>query len=240
MPGKGDINPATGKPYAVNPSTGQWDDNYWANVVEPQLRSKYGGGNSGGGGSGAGAVDPVELARKIQQFNVQANQPAIQTLQGQQDSLKDQYSKLLSSVLAEGTVAQNQAIGATNAELARRGITGDSFLAQQTIGSALLPVTAMQQSAAAQVGMGSAQDLNTLAANIASLQAGNPESAINAVPAFAGLQALPSQIALTQAQAGAAGFVPIQPGGYLYNGGANNLINPLQLALKQMGINITG
>ena len=44
MPSKGDINPVTGKAYAINPSTGVWDDNYWANTVEPQLKGQYGGG----------------------------------------------------------------------------------------------------------------------------------------------------------------------------------------------------
>ena len=37
MPEKQDINPSTGQAYAVNPATGQWDDNYWATVVEPQF-----------------------------------------------------------------------------------------------------------------------------------------------------------------------------------------------------------
>jgi len=46
MPNKGDINPETGKAYAVNPSTGVWDDNYWATVVEPQLKSGGGGGGT--------------------------------------------------------------------------------------------------------------------------------------------------------------------------------------------------
>lgn len=41
MPSKSDINPDTGKPYAVNPATGAWDDNYFAQVVEPQLRNIY-------------------------------------------------------------------------------------------------------------------------------------------------------------------------------------------------------
>lgn len=39
MPSKTDINPKTGLAYAVNPQTRQWDDNYWSNVVEPNLRS---------------------------------------------------------------------------------------------------------------------------------------------------------------------------------------------------------
>lgn len=42
MPKKSDINPQTGLPYAVNPATGQWDDNYWANVVEPKLKATNG------------------------------------------------------------------------------------------------------------------------------------------------------------------------------------------------------
>ncbi len=43
MPSKTDINPKTGQMYAVNPATGNFDDNYWANVVEPQLRASAGG-----------------------------------------------------------------------------------------------------------------------------------------------------------------------------------------------------
>lgn len=42
MPNKGDINPITNKPYAVNPNTGVWDDTYWAEVVEPALKQQYG------------------------------------------------------------------------------------------------------------------------------------------------------------------------------------------------------
>lgn len=33
---KTDINPATGKQYGINPNTGVWDDNYFANVTEKQ------------------------------------------------------------------------------------------------------------------------------------------------------------------------------------------------------------
>lgn len=39
----GDKNPATGKPYAINPASGNWDDNYFAKT--------YGGGSSNPGGS---------------------------------------------------------------------------------------------------------------------------------------------------------------------------------------------
>ncbi len=46
MPTKNDINPATGKPYGVNPNTGVWDDNYWSNVVEPKLKAQSGSSGS--------------------------------------------------------------------------------------------------------------------------------------------------------------------------------------------------
>lgn len=36
---KFDINPATGRQYGINPATGVQDDNYWAQVVEPGLKS---------------------------------------------------------------------------------------------------------------------------------------------------------------------------------------------------------
>lgn len=42
MPGKFDTNPQTGKPYGWNPATNSIDDNYWAQVVEPQLKATYG------------------------------------------------------------------------------------------------------------------------------------------------------------------------------------------------------
>lgn len=45
MPSKSDINPNTGLPYAINPQTGIWDDNYFANVVEPQLKGLASTGN---------------------------------------------------------------------------------------------------------------------------------------------------------------------------------------------------
>lgn len=48
MPSKADINPATGKAYAINPQTGVWDDNYWANTVEPSLKAQYSTDKSSG------------------------------------------------------------------------------------------------------------------------------------------------------------------------------------------------
>jgi len=45
-----DINPATGKGYAINPSSGAWDDNYFA--------QNFGGGSGGSSGGGQGPSIP--------------------------------------------------------------------------------------------------------------------------------------------------------------------------------------
>lgn len=159
------------------------------------------GGNGGAGGNS----DPLALAKAAQQLQIQANQPAIQTLQGQQQSLKDQYSSLLASVLNQGTVASNYAQRAENTLLGQRGIVdpNSAFYGQQMT-QALLPVTAQNQSAAANVGAGSAQDLNALAAQIAAFQAGNVPNALTFGGQISGQQtALQQAIQAAQIQGSA-------------------------------------
>lgn len=147
------------------------------------------------------AQDPLYYVKQAQQLQVQANQPAIQTLQTQQTNLGSAYSDLLKSVLQQGTVASNYAQVGENTLLGQRGITDNtSPLFQQQMAQALLPVTAQNQAAAGSVGVGSAQDLNQLATQIASLQAGNVPGALSYGQNISGLQnAL--QVAQTQATA---------------------------------------
>lgn len=66
MPQKGDINPATGKAYAVNPATGVWDDTYWATVVEPRLKS-------GGGAAGTGSTADQLMQASVNLYDTQWN-----------------------------------------------------------------------------------------------------------------------------------------------------------------------
>lgn len=206
------------------------------------LREQAQGGGATSGAttttSGAG-TDPVALARQIQQFQVQANQPQVQALQTVQQGLPQQYASLLADIKGQGTVAQNYAQRAENTLLGQRGIVDpNSAIYGQEMTGALLPVTQQYGQLAAQVGRGSIQDVNTLAANIAALQAGNPATSLSGAYQLGGLQQqaalLPSQVALTQAQAGqigtAARYVTI-PGVGLYDiqsrqiiqGGLNNM-----------------
>ncbi len=189
---------------------------------------------TGGNPIGPGGSDPMSMVKAAQQYQVQQNQPAIQTLQGQQGNLQSQYSELLKSVLGQGSVAMNTATAGENTLLGQRGITNDSPLYAQQMTQAQLPVTAQNQSAAAQVGMGSAQDINSLAQAIASLQAGNVPNALS----YGGnMSSLSLQAPLVQAQANQANFIPI-PGVGVYNASTGKMVS--STGLTSTGRTIVG
>jgi hypothetical protein len=181
---------------------------------------------TGGNPIGPGGSDPMAMVKAAQQFQVQANQPSIQTLQGQQGSLSSAYSELLKSVLGQGSVAMNTATTGENTLLGQRGITNDSPLYAKEMTSAQLPVTATNESNAAQVGMGSAQDINQLAGQIAGLQAGNVP---NALTYGGGISSLQLQAPLVAAQANQANFIPI-PGVGVYNAQTGKMISSTGLS----------
>lgn len=158
--------------------------------------------------SSSGSSDPLALAQAAQQLQVQANQPAIQTLQTQYNpdtgtgSLVDKYKALLDSITASEQPALNSVITATNNELGKRGITGDSTLGQQQIAEAQAPVSTSFGQTLAQTGLSEQQDLGGLAAQIASLRAGNVGNGLTFASGITG-----SQNSLAAAQAAAAAQV---------------------------------
>ncbi len=188
---KTDINPATGKAYAVNPSSGVWDDNYWANVVEPQLKSS--GGMSGGSTSG-GANSIASTAQQLLQMQQQANQPAIQSLQaslpeiqnkfaqtgqylqGQVGNLQSRYDALLKSITGQQGQETQRTATATSSELGRRGISSQSGLYDQTINKALNPINETYAGALSQTGLQKESDI----ANLLNMISGNTASSVEA------------------------------------------------------------
>lgn len=196
--------------------------------LNPVQQSRYNELSQGGGGN---PNDPLAMAKAIQQFQVQANQPAVQGLQQRQQDLPGQYASLLAEIKGSGTVATNQATTAENTLLGQRGITNDSPLYGQQMSQALLPVNHQYGQLTANLGQGSITDMNTLASNIASLKAGNPETSITGANALGGLQlqaqAMPAQIGLAQAQAGAqtaqGRYIPI-PGVGVWDTQANKML----------------
>lgn len=156
MPSKTDINPSTGKAYAVNPKTGNWDDNYWATVVEPSLKSQFQTAQSAS--SSSSFSDPQSSIKEAIRMTQEANKPAVESLrasmpevsqkyaqtktqlQGQSSSLEERYKNLLSSIKGQGESDVNRQTVITSNELGKRGITGDSTIAQQEIQNATSPL----------------------------------------------------------------------------------------------------
>ena len=105
---KTDINPATGKQYAVNPATGHWDDSYWAEVVEPKLKSQYGGGSSGGGGTSEEYIKQLietltkEVVPKAIEFDSEAARKAAEEEWG------PYYEEILEDYLAQVSVGKER------------------------------------------------------------------------------------------------------------------------------------
>lgn len=115
MPSKTDINPVTGQMYAVNPATGNFDDNYWANVVEPQLRS---GGDDGGGNTAEDLLksfmDPImkeyhDYEKRQVEFDTE-NPWAFDEAQARESSreIVDPYYDQLLSEFIEGVSLQRK------------------------------------------------------------------------------------------------------------------------------------
>lgn len=88
-----------------------------------------------------GALQPV--IDKIQGQSpaiTQAYSGARTTLQNQKTSLNDRYQKLLQDIRNTGKKQVDSATKTTNTELARRGVSGDSTLAQQEIQNTVNPI----------------------------------------------------------------------------------------------------
>lgn len=203
-------------------------------------------GAVGGNTTTTSAVtNPLDLAKQAQQLQIQANQPAIQTLNTQKSSLDQKYDDLLKSIDASQGVALDKQTLATNSELAKRGITADSGIAQTEQASAALPVTTQFGQLKANTGVQREQDLNTLAANIASLQAGNVPGALSFSTGVGSLQNQAQQIANNYSLGTAQLAQPKQtdryvaiPGGGLYDTQTGQTIQGID-ALKS-GVNNNG
>ena len=158
---KFDINPSTGKQYGVNPSSGVQDDNYWAQQVDPVVNKDY-------------------IAQQhVQQQADQAKSDyktgidtAVSGLQTQGTNLDTQYGDLLSKVLGQGTVAMNTATTGENNYLASRGLQSNNGRGLNDLSSAQLAVSQSNQAAASNLSYTEAGLKNTLAQNIAGIQAG--------------------------------------------------------------------
>ncbi len=199
-----------------------------------------------GGDSGGGNVDVVGNAQKLLDFQKQANAPVAAALGSQVPGIQDQYTQLVNSIKGSQQVSRNAQTLTTANTLGGRGLTSDSGVYQQEMNNALLPVDTAYGGLLAQTNVGSIQDLQSLALQIANLNAGNPETAIPNALQYGGLQNQAAQVAASiqnaQTQANSAlavakanpyaalgsyGVINTQTGGIDYSG--------LSKLLQQLG-----
>lgn len=156
---------------------------------------------AGGAGSGA-ASDPLETARKLRQFTIDSNQPAIASLQssipetsarfetertrlsGEKEPLKQRYQNLLSEV----TRRESADIGAvqrrTGQEFGYRGIPASSTLYQDELIRAESPIRQAYAGQAKDVGLeqeNSLRGIDNLIANMAGQETEAKRSIQNAI-----------------------------------------------------------
>lgn len=224
----------------INPQTGVWDDNYFA-----QNQSKSSGGSSGG--------DIASIAQQQLKMYQDANAPAINSLQSsipeigkkyqlqseqltaQRKPLEDRYKNLLDQVTSSQRAEEQRTGIATSRELGRRGISADSGLYDQTVNEKLSPVTQFYTGQAKDIGITQEQnmsELNNLIANLAPQQTADERQVLNAI---------------AQLQAGAGGNA-ISSAMQIYNQqqeqarqqqliAAQQPANDLEMRIKQQALN---
>lgn len=201
-----DINPSTGKAYAINPSSGNWDDNYF---------SKNFGGASSGGSSGGN--DIASLAQQQMKMYQEANKPVVQSLeaqiptigqkyaqtgqylQTQVGNLDERYKGLLDSIKG---LQQNdvQAVTTnTSQELGRRGISAEGGLFGKTVNEAVQPVNRGYAGQISSLGATQQSALDSLLNQISGLPTQQTQEEQAVRTAIAQLQAGGNTTGITQA-----------------------------------------
>lgn len=180
----------------INPNSGVWDDNWYAQQ-----------NSNGGGSSGGGAPDYVSLAREQMKMMQEANKPAIEALQAtiptigqrfaqtgqylqkQVGNLESRYKNLLSSITGEKESAIQAQTTSTSQELGRRGISAQSGLFGETVNKAVLPVQRAFAGSISELGSTQQSALDQIMNQIAQLPISQTEQEQAVQQAIAQLQA---------------------------------------------------
>lgn len=189
-------------------SKGYYGYQGWGDAAADADFKATGGSGKGGQSSSSSSSssnfsvpDPVETAKKLRDFNIQSNQPGIQSLQGQipeiqktfdttksnleaqRKPLEDRYQTLLSSIKGNQDQSINRQTTATSNELGRRGIQGGG-LYDQTFTDALNPINQQYAGLYGQANASHEQDLgglNTLLSQLPNQQTDAMRQVQNAI-----------------------------------------------------------
>lgn len=157
------------------------------------------GGNTQGVASAPSFQDTLNNATQIRQATIEANKPAVATLQQNSTNLDSRYKDLITSIKGASDVASEQQTRTTAGILASRGIAPQSGIGGQEISTALRPIAANTQQILGQTGLSQQEQQNAIQNAIAALQTGDPNASIASALALSGQQA-----GITSAQIGAA------------------------------------
>lgn len=116
-----------------------------------EFRKAAGGDGASGGGGGDVIAQAIERNKQAVQPAIDSYNQSIPEIQGKYKAageqleasrkpLQDRYANLLSSIKGQGTEDVNRQTTITNNELGKRGILGDSTLAQQEIQNTTTPL----------------------------------------------------------------------------------------------------
>jgi hypothetical protein len=166
------------------PGYAGWNDN---SAIEADFRATGGSGKGGSTGGGGNIANPIDMAKQLNDFQIQANQPAISSLQASKAPLEQRYSDLINNIKGNQTTATNQQTVTTNNELGRRGITGGG-LYDQSMTNSLAPIGVNYSNLLANANTGQSSDEAAINNAIAQLQAGNPSSSISGALQYTGIQ----------------------------------------------------
>jgi hypothetical protein len=172
---------------------------------------------SGGGGGVQNSSNAIDTARQLLQFQQQANQPAIQSLQAsipetsakfaatksgleaQKQPLDERYQNLLNSIKGNQQTDIAQQELTTSREFGRRGIPTTSGLFEQTIGEKTRPINQYYTGQTTEAGISNEENLMELNNLISSLTGQETDTTRAIQNAIAQLQAGDSSGAITQA-----------------------------------------
>lgn len=128
----------------------------------------------------APAPDPIEQAKKIRAFNIESNQPAIQSLEASKSPLQSKYNDLITELTRREGVEVGQTNTALSREYGKRGIPLSSGAFEQDLAEKQRPTSEFYAGQRGQATTASQQGISEIDKLIGQLQSGDPQSSISA------------------------------------------------------------
>lgn len=198
-------------------ASAQADFNATGGANKAGYQELVGGGSYSGGNAVPQTSNVIDTAKQMLQFQQQANQPAISSLQssipettakfatartsleGQKVPLTARYSNLIDQIKGNQQADISQQNLTTSREFGRRGIPTTSGLFEQTIGEKTQPINKYYTGQLTEAGISKEENLTKLNDLVASLTGQETEATRAITNAIAQLQAGDSSGAVTQA-----------------------------------------